>query len=93
VSDYSLGRSVIVVGPELKLHQCGFAEENGASSFRRLFTTSWCAGCPRRHLPLAAREMVERQEPDRWGHIPRGVIREHPALLNRAPTFHRLNSG
>ncbi|MBX3298565.1 MAG: DNA-directed RNA polymerase subunit beta' [Acidobacteria bacterium] len=85
--DYS-GRSVIVVGPELKLHQCGLPKKMALELFKpfiynRLESEGHAATIKQ------AREMVERQEPIVWD-ILEGVISEHPVLLNRAPTLHRL---
>ncbi len=85
--DYS-GRSVIVVGPELKLHQCGLPKKMALELFKpfiynKLEQESHAATIKQ------AREMVERQEPIVWD-ILEEVIRDHPVLLNRAPTLHRL---
>ncbi len=85
--DYS-GRSVIVVGPELKLHQCGLPKKMALELFKpfiyhRLEQAGLCATIK------AAKEMVERQEPVVWD-ILEEVIKGHPVLLNRAPTLHRL---
>src|SRR5216110_745119 len=85
--DYS-GRSVIVVGPELKLHQCGLPKKMALELFKpfiynRLEKQGHAATIK------GAKEMVERQEPVVWD-ILEEVIREHPVLLNRAPTLHRL---
>ena len=85
--DYS-GRSVIVVGPELKLHQCGLPKKMALELFKpfiyhRLEQAGQCTTIK------AAKEMVERQEPVVWD-ILEEVIRDHPVLLNRAPTLHRL---
>ncbi len=85
--DYS-GRSVIVVGPELKLRQCGLPKKMALELFKpfiyhRLEQSGQCATIK------AAKEMVERQEPVVWD-ILEDVIRDHPVLLNRAPTLHRL---
>ncbi|MGH9401448.1 MAG: DNA-directed RNA polymerase subunit beta' [Terriglobia bacterium] len=85
--DYS-GRSVIVVGPELKLHQCGLPKKMALELFKpfiyhKLEQTGQCATIK------AAKEMVERQEPIVWD-ILEEVIRDHPVMLNRAPTLHRL---
>ncbi|MGH9407343.1 MAG: DNA-directed RNA polymerase subunit beta' [Terriglobia bacterium] len=85
--DYS-GRSVIVVGPELRLHQCGLPKKMALELFKpfiyhRLEQTGQCATIK------AAKEMVERQDPVVWD-ILEEVIRDHPVLLNRAPTLHRL---
>ncbi|MGA8528508.1 MAG: DNA-directed RNA polymerase subunit beta', partial [Acidobacteriaceae bacterium] len=85
--DYS-GRSVIVVGPELKLHQCGLPKKMALELFKpfiyhRLEQTGHCTTIKQ------AKEMVELQEPIVWD-ILEEVIRDHPVLLNRAPTLHRL---
>jgi DNA-directed RNA polymerase subunit beta' len=85
--DYS-GRSVIVVGPELKLHQCGLAQEDGARTLQAVHlsppgTAGHCTTIKQ------AKEMVEQQEPMVWD-ILEEVIKDHPVLLNRAPTLHRL---
>jgi DNA-directed RNA polymerase subunit beta' len=85
--DYS-GRSVIVVGPELKLHQCGLPKKMALELFKpfiyhRLEQMGHCTTIK------AAKEMVERQEPIVWD-ILEDVIKDHPVLLNRAPTLHRL---
>ncbi len=85
--DYS-GRSVIVVGPELKLHQCGLPKKMALELFKpfiyhRLEAQGHCTTIKQ------AKEMVEQQEPVVWD-ILEEVIGEHPVLLNRAPTLHRL---
>jgi DNA-directed RNA polymerase subunit beta' len=85
--DYS-GRSVIVVGPEQKLHQCGLPKKMALELFKpfiyhRLEQAGHCTTIK------AAKEMVERQEPVVWD-ILEEVIKGHPVLLNRAPTLHRL---
>jgi DNA-directed RNA polymerase subunit beta' len=85
--DYS-GRSVIVVGPDLKLHQCGLPKKMALELFKpfiyhRLEQSGYCTTIK------AAKEMVERQEPIVWD-ILEEVIKDHPVLLNRAPTLHRL---
>ncbi|HTC95533.1 MAG TPA: DNA-directed RNA polymerase subunit beta' [Terriglobales bacterium] len=85
--DYS-GRSVIVVGPELKLHQCGLPKKMALELFKpfiyhRLEQTGQCTTIKQ------AKEMVEQQEPIVWD-ILEEVIKDHPVLLNRAPTLHRL---
>src|SRR5229473_870501 len=85
--DYS-GRSVIVVGPELKLHQCGLPKKMALELFKpfiyhRLEAQGHCTTIKQ------AKEMVEQQDPVVWD-ILEEVIREHPVLLNRAPTLHRL---
>ena len=85
--DYS-GRSVIVVGPELKLHQCGLPKEMALELFKpfvmkRLVSDGYA------HNIKSAKRMVERVRPEVWD-VLEDVIREHPVLLNRAPTLHRL---
>ena len=85
--DYS-GRSVIVVGPDLKLHQCGLPKKMALELFKpfiyhRLEQTGHCTTIKQ------AKEMVEMQEPIVWD-ILEEVIKDHPVLLNRAPTLHRL---
>src|ERR1700680_262097 len=85
--DYS-GRSVIVVGPELKLHQCGLPKKMALELFKpfiyhRLEQTGHCTTIKK------AKEMVEQQDPVVWD-ILEEVIKDHPILLNRAPTLHRL---
>ncbi|MBX3293525.1 MAG: DNA-directed RNA polymerase subunit beta' [Acidobacteria bacterium] len=85
--DYS-GRSVIVVGPELKLHQCGLPKKMALELFKP-FIYSKLESDDHAATIKQAREMVERQEPIVWD-ILEQVITEHPVLLNRAPTLHRL---
>jgi DNA-directed RNA polymerase subunit beta' len=85
--DYS-GRSVIVVGPELKLNQCGLPKKMALELFKpfiyhRLEQTGQCTTIKQ------AKEMVEMQEPVVWD-ILEEVIKDHPVMLNRAPTLHRL---
>src|SRR5437588_279479 len=85
--DYS-GRSVIVVGPELKLHQCGLPKKMPLELFRPFIYNK----LEERGLVATikqAKEMVELQRPEAWDVLAEGV-REHPVLLNRAPTLHRL---
>ena len=85
--DYS-GRSVIVVGPELKLHQCGLPKKMALELFKPFIYNK----LEQRELVATikhAKEMVEAHEPEVWD-ILEEVIREHPVLLNRAPTLHRL---
>jgi DNA-directed RNA polymerase subunit beta' len=85
--DYS-GRSVIVVGPQLKLHQCGSAEADGAGAVQALhLQQAGNAGAGDHHQ--AGQEDGRAQEPVVWD-ILEEVIREHPVMLNRAPTLHRL---
>ena len=85
--DYS-GRSVIVVGPELKLHQCGLPKKMALELFKP-FIYNQLEKQGSAATIKQAREMVERQEPMVWD-ILEEVIKEHPVLLNRAPTLHRL---
>src|SRR5512136_2466230 len=85
--DYS-GRSVIVVGPELKLHQCGLPKKMALELFKPFIYNK----LEERQMVQTikqAKEMVEQQRPEVWD-ILEEVIREHPVLLNRAPTLHRL---
>ena len=85
--DYS-GRSVIVVGPTLKLHQCGLPKKMALELFKPFIFSK----LERRGMSTtikAAKKMVEREGPEVWD-ILEEVIREHPVLLNRAPTLHRL---
>ncbi len=86
--DYS-GRSVIVIGPELKLHQCGLPKKMALVLFepfiiRRLKELGYV------HTVRSAKKMIERQTPEVWD-ILEEVTRGHPVLLNRAPTLHRLS--
>ena len=85
--DYS-GRSVIVVGPELKLHQCGLPKKMALELFKpfiysRLDAQGYSATVKQ------AKKLVEKERPEVWDILDE-VIREHPVLLNRAPTLHRL---
>ena len=85
--DYS-GRSVIVVGPELKLYQCGLPKEMAIELFKPFVMEKLVSG-GFAHNVKSAKRMVERVKPEVWD-ILEEVIREHPVLLNRAPTLHRL---
>ncbi|MGM8899505.1 MULTISPECIES: DNA-directed RNA polymerase subunit beta' [unclassified Psychrobacter] len=85
--DYS-GRSVIVVGPTLRLHQCGLPKKMALELFKP-FTYSKLLSHGMATTIKAAKKMVEREEPQVWDMLAM-VIREHPVLLNRAPTLHRL---
>ncbi|MGH8542801.1 MAG: DNA-directed RNA polymerase subunit beta', partial [Gammaproteobacteria bacterium] len=85
--DYS-GRSVIVVGPTLKLHQCGLPKKMALELFKP-FIFSKLERLGMATTIKASKKMVEREGPEVWD-ILEGVIREHPVLLNRAPTLHRL---
>ena len=85
--DYS-GRSVIVVGPELEIYQCGLPKDMALELFKpfimeRLVETSTANNI------RSAKKMVERKNPEVWGALEE-VIKDHPVLLNRAPTLHRL---
>ena len=85
--DYS-GRSVIVVGPELKLHQCGLPKRMALELFkpfvmRKLVERNFA------HNIRSAKRVIERVRPEVWD-VLEEVIRDHPVLLNRAPTLHRL---
>ena len=86
--DYS-GRSVIVVGPELKLYQCGLPKEMAIELFKpfimkKLVESGQC------HNIKSAKRAVEKAKANVWD-VLEGVIKEHPVLLNRAPTLHRLS--
>ncbi len=85
--DYS-GRSVIVVGPELKIYQCGVPKEMAVELFKP-FVMKELVGRGIAHNIKNAKRMVERLRPEVWD-ILDDVIKDHPVLLNRAPTLHRL---
>ncbi|MBQ8080616.1 MAG: DNA-directed RNA polymerase subunit beta' [Clostridia bacterium] len=85
--DYS-GRSVIVVGPELKLYQCGLPKEMALELFKPFVMEKLVSG-KIAHNVKSAKRMVEKVRPEVWD-ILEDVIKEHPVLLNRAPTLHRL---
>src|SRR5690625_4608997 len=85
--DYS-GRSVIVVGPNLKMYQCGLPKEMALELFKP-FVMKELVGQEIAHNIKASKRMIERVHPDVWG-VLEEVITEHPVLLNRAPTLHRL---
>ncbi len=85
--DYS-GRSVIVVGPHLKLHQCGLPKEMALELFKP-FVMKKLVDRQQAHNIKSAKRMVERVRPEVWDVLDE-VISEHPVLLNRAPTLHRL---
>ncbi|MBU9889076.1 MAG: DNA-directed RNA polymerase subunit beta' [Candidatus Omnitrophica bacterium] len=85
--DYS-GRSVIVIGPELKLHQCGLPKKMALELFEP-FIIRKLKERGHVHTIRSAKKMVERVKPEVWD-ILEEVIHEHPVLLNRAPTLHRL---
>ncbi len=86
--DYS-GRSVITVGPELKLHQCGLPKKMALELFRP-FVYSKLERYGLASTLKAAKRMIEKDRPEVWD-VLEEVIREHPVLLNRAPTLHRLS--
>ncbi len=85
--DYS-GRSVIVVGPELKLHQCGLPKKMALELFKP-FIYSRLEAKGLSSTVKQAKKLVEKEKPEVWDILDE-VIREHPVLLNRAPTLHRL---
>ena len=85
--DYS-GRSVIVVGPELKLHQCGLPKKMALELFKP-FIYSRLDAKGLSATVKQAKKLVEKEKPEVWDILDE-VIREHPVLLNRAPTLHRL---
>ena len=85
--DYS-GRSVIVVGPELKIYQCGLPKEMAIELFKP-FVMKELVGRNLAQNIKNAKRMVERLNPEVWG-ILEDVIKDHPVMLNRAPTLHRL---
>ena len=85
--DYS-GRSVIVVGPELKIYQCGLPKEMAIELFKPFVMKELAARGIAQNIK-SAKKMVERLQDDVWD-VLEDVIREHPVMLNRAPTLHRL---
>ena len=85
--DYS-GRSVIVVGPELKMYQCGLPKEMALELFKP-FVMKELVAQGKTHNIKSAKRIVERAGKEVWG-VLESVIKEHPVLLNRAPTLHRL---
>jgi DNA-directed RNA polymerase subunit beta' len=85
--DYS-GRSVIVVGPHLKLHQCGLPKEMALELFKPFVMKSLVERKITQNIKTAKR-LIERQNPAVWDGL-EDVIKEHPVMLNRAPTLHRL---
>ncbi len=85
--DYS-GRSVIVVGPELKMYQCGLPKEMALELFKP-FVMHELVAQSKTHNIKSAKRFVERGSKEVWG-VLESVIKEHPVLLNRAPTLHRL---
>ena len=85
--DYS-GRSVIVVGPELKIYQCGLPKEMALELFKP-FVMKELVSNGTAHNIKNAKKMVERLQPEVWD-VLEEVIKEHPVMLNRAPTLHRL---
>ena len=85
--DYS-GRSVIVVGPELKIYQCGLPKEMAIELFKPFVMKELVANGTSHNIKNA-KKMVERLRPEVWD-VLEEVIKEHPVMLNRAPTLHRL---
>jgi DNA-directed RNA polymerase subunit beta' len=85
--DYS-GRSVIVVGPEMKLHQCGLPKKMALELFKP-FIYARLQALGQAATVKQAKKLVEKEKPEVWDVLDE-VIREHPVLLNRAPTLHRL---
>ena len=85
--DYS-GRSVIVVGPKLKMHQCGLPKEMALELFKP-FVMKELVEREMAHNIKSAKKMVDRMRDEVWD-VVEDVIKEHPVLLNRAPTLHRL---
>ena len=85
--DYS-GRSVIVVGPELKIYQCGLPKEMAIELFKPFVMKELVANGTAHNIK-GAKKMVEKLQPEVWD-ILEEVIKEHPVMLNRAPTLHRL---
>ena len=85
---YYSGRSVIVVGPELKIYQCGLPKEMAVELFKP-FVMKELVGRGIAHNIKNAKRMVERLRPEVWD-ILEDVIKDHPVMLNRAPTLHRL---
>lgn len=85
--DYS-GRSVIVVGPELKLYQCGLPKEMALELFKP-FVMKKLVSDGHAYNIKSAKRMVERVKPEVWD-VLEDIIKEHPVMLNRAPTLHRL---
>ncbi len=85
--DYS-GRSVIVVGPELKIYQCGLPKEMAIELFKPFVMKELVANGTSHNIKNA-KKMVERLQPEVWD-VLENVIKEHPVMLNRAPTLHRL---
>ncbi len=85
--DYS-GRSVIVVGPELKIYQCGLPKEMAIELFKPFVMKELVANGTAHNIKNA-KKMVEKLQPEVWD-VLEDVIKEHPVMLNRAPTLHRL---
>ncbi|NHW22438.1 hypothetical protein HA072_25725, partial [Escherichia coli] len=82
------GRSVIVVGPNLKMYECGLPKEMALELFKP-FVMKELVGRGLAHNIKSAKRKIERMAPEIWD-VLEEVIREHPVLLNRAPTLHRL---
>ncbi len=85
--DYS-GRSVIVIGPELKIYQCGLPKEMAIELFKP-FVMKELVAQDKAHNIKSAKKMVEKLDPEVWD-VLEEVIKDHPVMLNRAPTLHRL---
>ena len=85
--DYS-GRSVIVVGPDLKIYQCGLPKEMAIELFKPFVMKKLVEDGPASNIK-SAKKMVERAKPEVWD-VLEGIIKGHPVMLNRAPTLHRL---
>jgi hypothetical protein len=85
--DYS-GRSVIVVGPELKMHECGLPKEYGCGAFQTFYHRKLIERGIVKTVK-SAKKIVDRKDPVVWD-ILENVLKGHPVLLNRAPTLHRL---
>ena len=85
--DYS-GRSVIVVGPELKIYQCGLPKEMAIELFKPFVMKKLVEDGTAQNIK-SAKKMVERAKPEVWD-VLEGIIKGHPVMLNRAPTLHRL---
>ncbi len=86
--DYS-GRSVIVVGPELKIYQCGLPKEMAIELFKPFVMKEFVANGSAHNIK-SAKKMVESLQPEEVWDVLEDVIKEHPVMLNRAPTLHRL---
>ena len=88
--DYS-GRSVIVVGPELKIYQCGLPKEMALELFKPFVMKRPCRDAEWHRISRSAKKNGREGETSKYGTLSKNVIKEHPVLLNRAPTLHRLS--